>query len=201
MMRLVFASSNLGKVKEVQAILAGVRVETLQDHPEVIMPPETEPTFEGNARLKAEHVSQVLGVPALADDSGLEVDALHGAPGVISARYGPGTDADRTQKLLTELRDVPDEARTARFRCAMAFSVPGEPTQMTEGTCEGSIARSPRGTGGFGYDPVFVLTLDQRTMAELTPEEKNTCSHRARALAKMRAMLERYFSLVREQGE
>lgn len=182
-------------------MLDGVDVETLADHPDLVMPPETGATFEENARLKAEHAARALGLPALADDSGLEVDALGGAPGVRSARYAPGTDADRVRKLLAALDGVPEGDRTARFRCAMAFAADGMPTAITHGGCEGRIAVAPRGAGGFGYDPVFVLALDHRTMAELPADEKNARSHRSAALTGMRPVLARYFSLVRGRGE
>lgn len=192
---LVLATGNPGKAVEVQALLPNVHVETLADHPEVVMPPEDAETFAGNARIKAEHVCRALGVAALADDSGLEVDALGGAPGVRSARYAEGTDRDRYEKLLSALEGVPDALRGARFRCAMAFARPGDLTAETEGTCLGRIARAPAGEGGFGYDPVFLVAGGARTMAELSREQKNAVSHRANALSAMRPLLEAHFSL------
>ena len=200
-MTLLVATANPGKAKEVRALLEGVSVETLADYPDLVMPPETGATFGDNARLKAEFAARALGLPALADDSGLEVDVLEGAPGVYSARYAPGSDADRVQKLLGALLGVSDPERTARFRCALAFCPDGVQTEVVQGVCEGRIGHAPRGTGGFGYDPVFVLDSDSRTMAELSPQEKNVRSHRARALEQMRPTLLRYFSLVRKQGE
>ncbi len=193
MKRLVVATSNEGKVVEIRAALPDdVQVETLKDHPSIAMPEETGETFAANASLKAEHVAKVLGVPALADDSGLVVDALDGAPGVRSARYAPGTDRDRYLHLLRNLEGV--QERAARFVCAIAFAIPGAPTHVEEGKCEGTIGGEPVGDGGFGYDPVFVVD-DGRTMAQLSVAEKNARSHRGRALAKMRPHLEGHFSL------
>lgn len=194
MKRLVLATSNLGKAKEIQAALPGVEVQTLRDHPSLVMPEETGATFADNAILKAEYASRMLGVPALADDSGLVVDALHGAPGVHSARYAEGSDADRTAKLLGALSAVPEEARTARFVCALAWVVPGARPVVVEGKVEGRIGRAPRGDGGFGYDPVFLVGPDhQRTMAELPVEAKNRLSHRGNALLALLPTLKAYF--------
>jgi XTP/dITP diphosphohydrolase len=185
MKTLVVATHNKGKAAEIRGALEGrAKVETLADHPEIEMPPEDEPTFEGNARVKALHVMQALGVPVLADDSGLAVDALGGEPGVRSARYAPGSDADRIAKLIAAIDAVPYERRTARFVCAMVLAAPGAEPIAREGTCEGRIGREPRGAQGFGYDPVFVLE-DGRTMAELQLAEKNRVSHRGRALEAM----------------
>ncbi len=151
--------------------------------------PETGSTFEANARLKATAYAQKSGLPTLADDSGLVVDALDGAPGVYSARYAgdSATDADRYQKLLAALEDVPEPARTARFQCVIALAEPdGTIVTTSAGTCEGGIAFAPRGENGFGFDPVFVLAADSghpgRTMAELPEAAKNRISHRAHAL-------------------
>lgn len=198
---LILATANRGKAEEVRAMLPSLVIETLADHPDIVMPPEDEDTFAGNARIKAEHVAKVTGRPALADDSGLLVDALGGAPGVRSARYAPGSDLDRIEKLLDALLGVAASDRTARFVSAMAFAVTGEETVIVEGRCQGRIAAAPRGDGGFGYDPVFVVDAHERadgagsgekTMAELTLEEKNRVSHRARALAAIRPLLERH---------
>lgn len=186
---LVLATRNAGKTREVRALLAGVEVLTLDDRP-IEMPEETGETFEENAILKAEHASWVLGLPVLADDSGLEVDALGGAPGVRSARYAEGTDEDRYRKLLAALE--PAEDRSARFVCVMALARPGAATIVTRGTCEGTIARAPRGDGGFGYDPVFLVD-GARTMAELSQAEKNAISHRGAALRAMATHLEALF--------
>jgi XTP/dITP diphosphohydrolase len=184
--RICFASGNKHKVAEIAAMLAprGWAVEPL-----VLTVEEDAPTFAGNAEKKARAALAQSRLPSLADDSGLEVDALDGAPGVLSARYaGAGhDDAANNAKLLAALTGVPDERRTARFRCALVF-VDGDGTRLVaEGACEGRIGHVGRGSGGFGYDPLFLVGEDAggRTMAELAPEEKNRISHRARALAKM----------------
>lgn len=187
MRRLVFASGNRHKTAEVSAILApyGWTVEPL-----VLTVEEDAPTFVGNAEKKARAALAKTGLPALADDSGLEVDALGGAPGVHSARYAgePCDDAANNAKLLAALEEVDD--RRARFRCALVFVDPEGTRLVAEGACEGQIARVGRGTGGFGYDPLFLLAeLEGRTMAELSPTEKNRISHRARALARLAAQL------------
>jgi len=139
-------------------------------------------------------VARLLGVPALADDSGLEVDALGGAPGVRSARYAEGSDRDRWEKLLAALEDVPQERRQARFVCAMALAAPGRETVVVRGTCEGEILRAPSGEGGFGYDPVFLPRGQSRTMAELHRDEKGAISHRGRALRAIEAQLAALFA-------
>jgi XTP/dITP diphosphohydrolase len=143
-------------------------------------------TFAGNARKKAEEVAQLSGWPTLADDSGLCVDALGGAPGVRSARYAgePSDAAANCKKLIAALADVPPP-RTARFHCALAVARPGTPTVVVEEACEGEILTAPRGSGGFGYDPLFLLPELGRTMAELSLDEKNRLSHRARAMSGM----------------
>ncbi|GAA4704870.1 XTP/dITP diphosphatase [Brevibacillus fulvus] len=184
--RVVLATRNQGKVKEFDRLLAPlgwevVSVSAYPDAPEVI---EDGDTFAANAIKKAQTISQILGLPAIADDSGLEVDALDGRPGVYSARYAGehATDEENWQKLLRELEKVPNEKRTARFRCTLAFVQPGQPPLLAEGKCEGVILREPAGTNGFGYDPVFFLPQRLCTMAQLPPEEKNRISHRAMAL-------------------
>jgi XTP/dITP diphosphohydrolase len=191
--KLLVATHNAGKAREFEELFAGlVLVETLALHPDIEMPPEDADSFESNARTKAEFVASKLSIPVLADDSGLCVDALGGAPGVRSARYALGTDQDRVTALLRALAAVPTERRTAHFACAMALAAPGRPTSITLGRVEGRIAREPRGSGGFGYDPVFeVLEIEEgrRTMAELLPEEKHALSHRGRAAEKMKPLL------------
>jgi len=192
MKRLCFASGNRHKVAEIAAMLTprGWQVEALP-----LTVAEDAPTFVGNAEKKARAAMAATGLPALADDSGLEVDALGGAPGVQSARYAgePCDDGANNAKLLRALAGVPDGERTGRFRCALVF-VDGDGTPLVaEGSCEGRIGWAPRGTGGFGYDPLFILEGDGRTMAELLPDEKNRVSHRARALGKMaEALAARY---------
>jgi XTP/dITP diphosphohydrolase len=187
--RLLVASSNRGKAAEVAAILgegAGARLEvlTLSDFPGLALPEETGTTFLENARIKARAGAAGSGLPTIGEDSGLAVDALGGAPGVLSARYAVGGDRARYERLLHELAGVPAGGRTARFVCAAVLALPGGGEESAEGTCEGAIALTARGAGGFGYDPVFLLP-DGRTMAELSPEEKNAISHRGRALRQL----------------
>lgn len=194
-MRLVVATRNPGKVREIQAILADLPLEilSLADFPDLPDVAETGDTFEENAALKARAICQATGLLTLADDSGLEVDALGGAPGVYSSRFaGPtATDADRNTILLQKLRGVPPPQRTARFVAAVAIASPEGWVHTTRATCEGQIALAPRGQHGFGYDPVFLLPDRGVTMAELPPEEKNQISHRARALAWAKQILAR----------
>jgi len=196
-MKLVFATRNQGKLRELRQLLSleGVEVHCLDDFPDVPEIEETGETFAENAILKARGVMEATGLPALADDSGLEVEALDGAPGVHSARYaGPGaSDADRVVLLLRNLDGVPEQQRTARFRCAVAFVDPLAPerVRLYEDKCEGRILNQPRGQGGFGYDPVFYVDQLQCTFAEAEPEEKNRLSHRGKAMRKMAAELSR----------
>jgi XTP/dITP diphosphohydrolase len=180
-------------MREFTALLADLPIHLLTAHEAGVraFPPETGETFAANARAKALHVTAETGLPALADDSGLVVDALGGAPGVYSARYGgpDADDADRNALLLDALRDIPPATRTARFVAVVAFSLPDGTVIDTEGRLEGAIADAPRGTNGFGYDPVFLVGDTGRTLAELTDDEKNGLSHRARALAALRPRL------------
>ncbi|HUM10593.1 MAG TPA: RdgB/HAM1 family non-canonical purine NTP pyrophosphatase [Myxococcaceae bacterium] len=181
-MRLLVATRNAGKLREVRARVRGLDVVSLDDIPPMPEVEETEDTLEGNARLKALAAARGTGLWSVADDSGLFVDALGGAPGVRSARYAPGPDAARVQKLLHELEGVGDGERGASFRCVLVLASPDGEVRFARGDCRGTILRSPRGSGGFGYDPVFLLPELGRTMAELTLEEKGRVSHRARAL-------------------
>jgi XTP/dITP diphosphohydrolase len=193
--RLVVSSRNRAKAAEIAQILheegLDLDVVSLGDFPEVALPPEIGQTFAENATLKAEHAAAATGLPAVADDSGLEVDALSGEPGIRSARYAgeDASDRDRYEKVLKLLRDVPDHERTARFRCAAAYADPSGTALLAEGTCEGRIAREPEGSGGFGYDPIFVPEGETRTMAELTPSEKHAISHRGRAFRELARLL------------
>lgn len=187
-MKILLATQNQGKVKELQEMLADARIDvlSLRDIPDWEDVEETGQTFAENAALKAHAAAERTGYIALADDSGLEVDALGGAPGVYSARYAgePKDDEGNNNKLLQELKEVPDEERTARFRCALVIATPEGQEFLTEGTLEGRILRAPRGHEGFGYDPLFSIPDFARTMAELTIVQKNKISHRAQAFQK-----------------
>lgn len=195
-MKLVLASKNPGKLRELQEILGSLGVEVLLESQvgldlEV---EETGTTFEENAFLKADTVMKASGLPAIADDSGLVVDALNGAPGVYSARFGgKESDAARTALLLEKLEGVPAEKRTARFVSAIACRLPDGRTFTAKGSCEGVVADAPRGQGGFGYDPVFLVPSLGKTFAELSAEEKNQISHRGAAL---RAFAEKFREAV-----
>lgn len=194
---LLLATTNRGKVAELTAIFAdiGLGLVSLGALPGKLPPViEDGATYLDNALLKARAAAQATGMVTLAEDSGLDVDALGGRPGVRSARFAKegATDAENNALLLSSLADVDDDQRTARFRCVMVLVDPwsaGDPF-VTEGRCEGTIAREPRGAGGFGYDPLFVVTgEDGLTMAELPEDRKNEISHRARAAAAMRPYL------------
>ncbi len=192
--RLAVASQNRHKLREIRAICADWPVEwvTVETH-EGPWPHVEEPhdTYLPNALEKARAVARALGVPAVADDSGLEVDALGGAPGPRSARYaGEGAaDADNRRLLLAALKGVPGSGRTARFRCVAAVGWPDGRELHAEGVCEGTLGTKERGNGGFGYDPLFVPEGWDRTMAELEPAEKDRISHRGRAFRALRALL------------
>ena len=189
----MIASLNRAKVRELTDLLGALPyvVVALADVPGATLPEETADSYEGNALLKARAVAAGDGDVVLADDSGLEVDALGGAPGVRSARFGgPGLDdAGRTSLLLEQLRGVPLERRTARFRCVIAIVGRTGQARTVEGVVEGLIAEAPRGKGGFGYDPVFVHPGSGRTFGELSEAEKSRVSHRALAARRARALL------------
>jgi XTP/dITP diphosphohydrolase len=196
---LVIATSNVGKLREFRALLRDLPFDIRsQTELGVAAAPETGATFLENALLKARHAAKLTNAAAIADDSGLEVDALNGAPGIFSARYaGVGADdAANNAKLLAALRGVPMELRRARYRCALAFVAgPSDSWPLTaEGVWEGEILDLPRGSAGFGYDPYFYLPELSRTAAELDPDEKNRRSHRGSALLCLRERL-----LVRER--
>ena len=191
---LLVATGNAGKLREIRALLDDLPITlvSLADFPTIEAVAETGSTFVENAALKALGYARQAGVFTLADDSGLEIDALEGAPGVRSARYlgDHASYADRMNALLTALKAANDVARTARFVCALAIaSDKQEMLYTTEGTCEGRIAGSPRGTGGFGYDPVFLPEGFTQTFGELSADIKSGISHRGRALAKARQFL------------
>jgi XTP/dITP diphosphohydrolase len=188
-MRLVLATRNAGKLAELQRMLAtavpGVEVVGLRDVPEYPEAPETGATFSENALLKAREAVRYTGLPAVADDSGLAVDALNGMPGIFSARWAGrhGDDPANTALLLAQLTDVPEERRGAAFVCAAALVTPDGTERVLERRWQGSIVREPRGSNGFGYDPVFVPAGLAVTSAELTPAEKDAVSHRGLAFA------------------
>jgi XTP/dITP diphosphohydrolase len=192
--RLVLATGNAGKLREMRAILAPWHVDVRpQSEFTAESAEETGLSFVENAILKARFAATVCGLPAIADDSGLEVDALHGAPGIHSARYaGPrADDAANNARLLAELEAVADTGRNARYRCAMVFvRWPLDPApEVCQARWEGRIARLPRGTGGFGYDPLFLVGDGEATAAELDPVRKNEVSHRGKALRALVAVL------------
>ncbi|MDQ1001303.1 XTP/dITP diphosphohydrolase [Neobacillus niacini] len=194
MKEVIIATKNPGKAREFEHIFAprGIAVKTLLDYPEIEDVEETGTSFEENATLKAEAVSRRLNKMVIGDDSGLIVDALEGRPGIFSARYAgePKDDQKNLEKVLLELQGVAEEERTARFYCALAVAVPGKETITVAGTCEGRILEEPRGTNGFGYDPVFYVPEKGHAMAELSSDEKNKISHRANALKKLEGMLD-----------
>lgn len=197
MTTLLIATSSSGKVAEIASLLNGLncRVIGFGDLPEApTIVEETGSTYVENALLKAESYHRLTGLLTLADDSGLEVDALQGRPGVYSARYGNEgmTSAEQIELLLEEMKDVPDERRTARFVCcvAIAGTVAGEEmNELFEAHCDGQIARQPRGSSGFGYDPIFIDEKTGCSFAQLSPEEKAARSHRGKALQQVREFL------------
>lgn len=189
--RVLLATSNAGKVAEFEGALPGVTLVSLRDLPGVTLPPETGASFEENARIKARAAAVASGLPALADDSGLCVDALDGAPGLHSARYA-GEEADpaaNRKRLLTALRHVPADRRTARFVCVLCLAMPDGREDVVRGECEGHVIDVERGTGGFGYDALFVPEGESRTFAEMSTEEKDPVSHRGRAIRLAREKL------------
>ncbi|HOZ21443.1 MAG TPA: XTP/dITP diphosphatase [bacterium] len=192
--RLLLATRNRDKVEEIREALAGLEIDLLTVDelgplPEVI---EDQETLKGNAIKKAATLASLSGLLSLADDTGLEVDALNGAPGVYSSRYSGenATYAENVTRLLSELEGVRPAERTARFRCVIAIA-DARGVETVDGVCEGLIIDEPRGSGGFGYDPVFMVPDTGKTMAELSMAEKNRISHRGRALARMRVVLEK----------
>jgi XTP/dITP diphosphohydrolase len=200
MPELLIATKNAGKIKELEKLLADLpmRLCSMNDFPDVFEPEETGATFVENANLKARYYALQTGVWSLADDSGLEVEALNNAPGVLSARYA-GKNADdrrRTAKLLEELNELSGENRKARFVCAMAVAdETGEIKFTTEGVCGGEIARAARGAGGFGYDPIFIPDGFSETFGELSGDIKQQISHRARASAKINQYLRHFYAI------
>ena len=204
-MDLLIATRNAGKLAELAALLGGlpVRVLSLRDFDEAPDVVEDGVTLEENAAKKACQTADACGVTAVADDSGLFVDALGGAPGVHSARYaGPGASSgDLCRKLLAAMAAVPDRERTAHFACRIAMALPGEGVVLTaSGSCEGVITREPRGNGGFGYDPVFFYAPFGKTFAEVPAAEKNRASHRGRALEGFRSRLTAYLETTHDHA-
>jgi XTP/dITP diphosphohydrolase len=190
---VVLATKNSGKIKEFEALLAEVRIplRSLKDFGPIPDVEENGGTFEENAYKKAGFTARVLGIPAIADDSGLSVKCLGGMPGVLSARYAgaKATDEANNIKLLEAMEGAED--RDATFVCVIAMAVPRGPALIYEGTCHGVILREPRGQGGFGYDPLFYYPPLGKTFAEMTPEEKNKVSHRGKAMAELRSELDK----------
>lgn len=187
MREVIIATKNAGKAKEFKELFKRYDINAVslldldQELPDI---EETGSTFEENAALKSEGIARILNKPVIADDSGLEIDALDGRPGIFSARYAgePKDDKKNTLKVLKELENVPIEKRTARFVCVLSVSIPGSTTTFTKGFCEGTIATEESGSNGFGYDPIFIPKGYRNTMAELGAEEKNRISHRKNAM-------------------
>ena len=196
-MKLILATRNKAKIQEIKSILQDLHLEILSsadfpDIPEII---EDGKTFSANAIKKAETVCTYTHLPALADDSGLEIDALGGNPGVLSSRFaGPEcNDVKNINKVLDLMKDIPESRRQARFRCVIAFAQPGETTQTREGECRGTISTEPRGSAGFGYDPIFLVPEYNKTFAELGEGVKNRISHRSRALTSAKKLMRETF--------
>ncbi|PID00695.1 XTP/dITP diphosphatase [Sporosarcina sp. P29] len=202
MNEVLIATNNKGKAKDFEVLFRplGITVLTLQDIEESIDVEETGTTFVENAILKAETVANLLGKVVIADDSGLEVDVLNGEPGVYSARYAgePSDDEANIDKLLAKLVEVPETARQARFRCVLAIAGPGIKTTTYSGSCEGIITDERQGTNGFGYDPIFYVPNKEKTMAELSAEEKSAISHRGAALAQLKEQLPEFITRLGE---
>ena len=188
-MKIVLATGNKNKIKEIKEKFSSPGLLEISSFQELDTIPEIDEnasTFEGNALIKAEAICRLTGLPAMADDSGLVIDALNGEPGVYSARYGGEnlSDTEKNELVLSKMEGVPGEERSARFICAIAIALPDGKRFTVEGVCEGLISSKPHGTNGFGYDPIFYISEKDKTMAQLTSEEKNIISHRGRALEK-----------------
>jgi XTP/dITP diphosphohydrolase len=197
MKKLVLATHNRDKSREISALLSGSGVEvlTLDAFPQIGPIVEDAGTLEGNALLKADAVHRATGLPALGDDTGLEVHSLYGEPGVYSSRYAGehATYAENVTKLLSAMKNFPPRRRAARFRCAIAFVAPGIVPRAVEGVCLGNILEKPRGIGGFGYDPVFLPIGYDKTLAEMDLSLKNRISHRGRGMQEILPFLREYF--------
>lgn len=194
--KLLIVSKNSGKLREIRDILKGLPIDLhlLSDMNENIVLPDEGNNYEVNARNKAMTASRFFNIPAIADDSGIEIDFLDGAPGPLSARFGGEniSDDERNFLILEKLKNIPREKRGTRFRCIIAFSAPGQPCLTTEAVCEGIIAEKPAGNNGFGYDPIFYIPSKKRTFAEISQSEKNKISHRGKALRKARKLVEEF---------
>jgi XTP/dITP diphosphohydrolase len=180
---VALATKNPGKVREIASILADAPIELTGPDPAWVPPPEDDPTYRGNALIKARSLASMSATAVLADDSGIEVDALDGGPGPRSARYaGEGaSDEENLHKLIEVVVRTPERARGARYRCVAVLLTPSGEEHVAEATVEGTLIATPRGSGGFGYDPIFVPIGERRTMAELSAEEKDAISHRGKA--------------------
>ena len=195
-MKIVLATGNKNKIKEIKekfsssGTLEISSFEELKNIPEII---ENAATFEGNALIKAEAVCRLTGLPSMADDSGLVIDALNGEPGVYSARYGGDnlSDTEKNELVLSKMKGLPEKKRSARFECVIAIALPDSRSFTVKGICTGLISNEPAGENGFGYDPIFYIPEAGRTMAQLTPEEKNRISHRGKALEKAFEMIKK----------
>lgn len=203
MKQILIATKNKGKAKEFSAFFSGYGIKALSLldlEEELADVQETGNTFEENAAIKAEQIEEILSIPVLADDSGLMIDQLDGRPGIYSARYAGEMKDDNANmdKVLDELKSVPEDKRTARFICVLAVAIPGEETIFRTGYCEGSIASSKKGTNGFGYDPIFVPNGYHVTMAELSSEEKNQISHRKHAIKQLEEWIKN--EVINEKG-
>ena len=198
---LVLATRNEGKISEFKELIAGfgIDIKSLKDFGPIPLVEEDGATFEDNAYKKASFTAKVLGIPALADDSGLMVGALGGMPGVRSARYGGegATDRENNHKLLEVMKDVED--RDASFMCIIAIAVPAGPALIYEGKCDGHITREPMGENGFGYDPLFYFPPLKKTFAQMGPEEKNQVSHRGKAMAELRSEFDKVLIWLRQR--
>jgi len=193
-MKIVLATGNKNKIREIKekfSSLGTLEISSLEELSKIPHIEENASTFKGNALIKAAAICSLTGSPAMADDSGIVIDALNGEPGIYSARYGSTdfSDPERNSLVLSKMEGVPDDKRSARFVCVIALVLPNGEEYTAEGVCHGIISRKPAGEKGFGYDPIFYIPEAGRTMAQLTPEEKNSISHRGKALEKIYEVL------------
>jgi XTP/dITP diphosphohydrolase len=195
---IIIATANEHKRKQFEDLFSplGMQIKGLRDFKDVPEIVEDQSTFEGNATKKAEIISQWVGGPVISDDSGIVVPALGGEPGVFSARYAgeDATDEKNNQKLISKIREIPEQKRNAYYICMMAIAIPTEPTRLFRGECHGEVITTPRGSYGFGYDPIFYLPCEQMTMAEISSDRKYQISHRGKATAELVTWLKDYFT-------